>query len=84
MDSNLVYRIHDNKYGETYISKRKYQGDPNIYECDEVWYEIYLQNGKHGFIWAGYNGMYVKEQYNIKKTSCWNTKSQMKNYLATN
>ena len=62
MDSNLVYRIHDNKYGETYISKRKYQGDPNIYECDEVWYEIYLQNGKHGFIGAGYNGMYVKEQ----------------------
>lgn len=62
MDSNLEFRIHDSIYGDTYISKMKYQGDPTRYECDEVWYEIYLQNGKHGFVWAGYNGMYVKEQ----------------------
>lgn len=61
MDSNLEYRIHDNIYGETYISKRKYQGNPTIYECNEIWYEIYLQNGKHGFIWGGRDGMYVKE-----------------------
>ena len=62
MDSNLEYRIHDNNYGDTYISERKYQGDQTRYECNEVWYEVYLQNGKHGFVWAGYNGMYAKEQ----------------------
>ena len=62
MDSNLEYRIHDNNYGDTYISERKYQGDQTRYECDEIWYEIYLQNGKHGFIWAGRDGMYAKEQ----------------------
>lgn len=62
MDSNLEYRIHDNNYGDKYISGRKYQGDQTRYECDEVWYEVYLQNGKHGFIWAGRDGMYAKEQ----------------------
>lgn len=62
MDSNLEYRIHDNSYGDTYISERKYQGDQTRYECDEVWYEVYLQNGKHGFVWAGYGGMYVTEK----------------------
>ena len=62
MDSNLEYRIHDNNYGDTYISERKYQGDQTRYECDEIWYEVYLQNGKHGFIWAGRDGMYAKEQ----------------------
>lgn len=62
MDSNLEFRIHDNNYGDTYVSKRKYQGDQTRYECNEVWYEVYLQNGKHGFVWAGYNGMYIREQ----------------------
>ncbi len=62
MDSNLEYRIHDNNYGDTYVSGRKYQGDQTRYECDEIWYEVYLQNGKHGFVWAGSDGMYAKEQ----------------------
>ena len=62
MDSNLEYRIHDNNYGDTYVSGRKYQGNQTRYECDEIWYEVYLQNGKHGFVWAGSDGMYAKEQ----------------------
>lgn len=60
-NSNLKYRIHDNKIGDTFQVYEKYNGDESRYEYNEDWYVIILDNGEKGYIWGGYQGMYVNE-----------------------
>ena len=61
MDSDLKYRIIDNKIGDTFEVTETYSGDESIYECNEKWYEVKLNNGEKGYVWGGYQGMYVRE-----------------------
>lgn len=61
MDSDIKYRIRDNKYGDVFNVIQKYQGDSSIYKCDETWYLVQDSNNNRGFVWGGRQGMYVKE-----------------------
>ena len=62
MDSDIKYRIYDNDIGDTYNVNYKMNGDPEIYECNESWYNVTLPDGTTGFLWGGYQDMYVDEK----------------------
>lgn len=59
--SNPAYKIFDNKIGDVLDINYKLAGDENIYECNETWYSVTLDDGTEGFIWGGYQSMYVQE-----------------------
>ncbi|MBQ4560271.1 MAG: hypothetical protein IJA54_08130 [Tyzzerella sp.] len=58
---NLSYRMLDNNIGDTYKVNYKINGDPTLYDYDEDWYCVTLDNGNTGFVWGGRNNMYVRE-----------------------
>lgn len=62
MKSDLNNRIYDNKIGDIYYVNYKMNGDTSRYECNESWYNVTLNDGTTGYIWGGYQSMYVKEE----------------------
>lgn len=59
--SNIAYKIYDNQVGDILNINYKLAGDENIYECNETWYSVTLSDGTEGFVWGGYQAMYVDE-----------------------
>ena len=59
--SNLAYKILDTQIGDILTINYKLAGDENIYECNETWYSVTLADGTEGFVWGGYQAMYVEE-----------------------